>query len=195
MLTAHRALVLLFLLFFSSPAIAAGPDTPRHVLAIATGDAVTVTWPPSSSGSAPLGYLVEASLSPAGRTIAAFLVIEPTLTVTAVPPGSYYVRVRAGNALGLSAPSAEVLVAVPGAAVTCEHTPGSPTGLRAGVAGTLVTLTWSAPAECPAVMYVVQAGSTPFASDLALFNVTGLIRGTIFAPVLGGRRFVFEMTR
>jgi hypothetical protein len=44
-------------------------------------------------------------------------------------------------------------------------------------------------------MYVVQAGSTPFASDLALFNVTGLIRGTIFAPVLGGRRFVFEMTR
>ena len=47
-----------------------------------------------------------------------------------------------------------------------------------------ITLTWSAPAGgCPATGYVVQAGSAPGASDLALFDVGVATSLTVAAPL------------
>ena len=49
------------------------------------------------------GYRVEASLL---RSLTSF-------GASSVPPGTYYVRVRAGNYTGLGAPSNEVVLAMP----------------------------------------------------------------------------------
>lgn len=90
------------------------------------------------------------------------------LTATGVPSGAYFVRVRARSASGTSAPSDEVFFAVTGADCT---TPNSPVSLNAVVSGTSVTLTWQAPnGPCPAMSYLIEAGSAPGMSNLASFS-------------------------
>lgn len=169
---ARAVLIAMLLLAASSVASAAAPEPPTSPSAVVAGRRVTVTWLAPVSGSVPLGYIVEAALSPGGATVAAFLVIQPSIVVDAVPDGVYYIRIRSGNAEGISPPSTEVMVAVPGATGPCPEPPHAPTNLNAAVSGTTVTLTWQpAPTGCPASGYVVQAGSAPGLSDLAVFNV------------------------
>jgi hypothetical protein len=167
----------------AAPALhAAAPGPPSGVAAIVSGNTVSVTWQLPMTGSPPLGYLVEASLSPGGSTIAAFLVIEPTIVLSAVPDGVYYLRVRAGNAEGLSAASHEVVVSVPGGDA-CPSPPSPPGGLSASVVGSIVSLTWLPPAAgCAATGYVVHAGSAPGLSNLATFNVGTATTLSVSAP-------------
>lgn len=161
---------------------AAAPGSPNGAAAVVSGSAVTLTWQAPTTGGPPLGYLVEASLSPGGNAIAAFLVIERTIFFGAVPNGVYYLRVRAGNAEGLSAPSADVMVSVPGGE-TCPSPPPPPGGPAASVVGATVTLTWLPPSGgCAASGYIVHAGSAPGLSDLAAFNVGSATSLSVSAP-------------
>ena len=85
-----RLAVVLLLVGISVPAIfAAAPEPPQNLAAVVAGNMVTLTWQASGAGSAPLGYLIEASLSPGGATIAAFLVVDTTIVLNAVPDGVY----------------------------------------------------------------------------------------------------------
>ncbi|HUE86527.1 MAG TPA: fibronectin type III domain-containing protein [Vicinamibacterales bacterium] len=166
--------ILLLAATFTSGAGAAAPEPPRNLSAAVDGNTVTLTWQAPSSGSPPLGYLVEASLSPGGASIAAFLVLDTSLVRTAVPNGVYYLRVRGGNAEGISAASNQVVVSVPGGGVPCPSPPEAPTNLSATVSNNLVTLTWNPPAGgCAPTTYVVQAGSAASLSDLAVFTAGG----------------------
>ena len=71
--------------------------------------------------------------------------------------------------------------------------PGAPSGLTASVAGQSVTLTWTAPASGdPVVSYVLEAGSTSGASNLAnistsstatSYSTSGVPAGTYFVRV------------
>jgi hypothetical protein len=90
----------------------AAPNAPVLNTAQISGTTVTLTWTPSASGGAPTGFIVRASYAPSGAEIASVPTSTPTLTVTAVPPGSYYVTVRATNAAGASPASNEITVAV-----------------------------------------------------------------------------------
>jgi hypothetical protein len=162
---------------------AAAPGPPRNPAAVVSGHTITLTWQAPSTGGVPLGYLVEASLSPGGAAIAAFLVINPTIVLSTVPNGVYYLRVRAGNAEGISAPSTEVAVSVP-ADISCPSPPNAPRSLSATVIADLVTLTWLAPAGgCAATAYVVHAGSAAGLSDLAIFNVGASTSLVVSAPL------------
>ena len=179
----RRLLVILLTLAATSvPAVAAAvPEPPQNLSAAVAGNTVSLTWQAPSTGSAPLGYLVEASLSPGGAIIAAFLVVDTSIVLNAVPDGVYYARVRSGNAEGISAPSTEVVVSVPGIG-PCTSPPNRPTNLVANVSGPLVTLNWLAPpVEC-ATDFVVQAGSATGSSDVALFNVGSATTLSVSAP-------------
>jgi hypothetical protein len=92
-----------------SLALAVRPDAPGSASVDVSARRVTLNW------SAVLGasdYVVEAGLEP-GRPILA----HPTggmtqLVVNDVPPGTYYVRVRAVNEVGVGAASSELVVGI-----------------------------------------------------------------------------------
>lgn len=176
-------LVLLLMLVGSSVARAIAPGAPQNFSAVVNGNTVTLTWAPPSSGGAPTGYVVNASLSPNGPLVASLPVTDTTLIVSAVPNAVYYVHVRAVNLDGTSAPSNEVIVAVPGSGTACSVPPNAPSNLSADVDESLVTLSWSPPVGgCAPAGYVVQAGSAPGLSNLALLNVGAATELMVSAP-------------
>jgi hypothetical protein len=77
-----------------------------------TSDTVSLAWTPS--GSAHTSFMVEAGTAPgAADALARDVGGDMTFNATGVSPGTYYVRVRATNACGSSAPSNELTVVVP----------------------------------------------------------------------------------
>jgi predicted phage tail protein len=163
-------------------AFAAAPDAPQSLTAVVNINTVTLTWVAPTTGGVPSSYSVDASLSPGGPVVASFTVAGTTLTVNSVPDGVYYARVRAVNADGSSPPSNEVIVVVPGGG-SCTSPPNPPTNLTGTVFGTFVTLNWATPAAgCPATGYVVQAGSAPGLTDLAVINLAATTTLSAQAP-------------
>jgi endonuclease/exonuclease/phosphatase family metal-dependent hydrolase len=149
----------------------APPGPPEGLASTVSGHTAAFVWQPPSTGGVPASYVLEASLSPGGPLIASMPVVGTTLDVPNVPNGVYYVRVRALNASGVSAPSHEVVVVVP-ADGGCTGLPGAPESLRGSATNNQVTLSWRAPAnDCGVISYSVQAGSTPGATDIAVVNV------------------------
>lgn len=178
-----RLVLGLLLVSIAVPAYAQLPEPPQNLAATVTGNTVTLTWQPPATGAAPLAYIVEASLSPGGSIIAVFAVDDTSMVATSVPNGVFYVRVRSANASGLGLASNEALVAVPNGGSSCSTPPDAASGLAQTVSGSQVTLTWNASAgACPATGYVVQAGSSPGASNLAVLNVAATTSLSVNAP-------------
>jgi hypothetical protein len=99
-----------------------------------------------------------------------------------VPAGTYFIRVRAKNSAGVSGVSNELVLIVLG---TSGCPPAAPTDLVATASGFTVTLRWTAPGSaCAAAGYIIEAGSTPGASNLANFN-TGTTATTFVANGVG----------
>ena len=88
------------------------PQTPTGLVASVTGRTVQFGWVPALAGGMPSGFQVEAGTSPGG-VIAVLPTTAATLSVPNAPPGTYYVRVRAVNSAGASAPTADITVTIP----------------------------------------------------------------------------------
>ncbi|MGE0359378.1 MAG: Ig-like domain-containing protein [Vicinamibacterales bacterium] len=90
------------------------PAVPTGLQATASAGRISVTWNAAAAGAIPLGYVLQAG-SISGGSDRATLTLPATTTAVggAVPPGPYFIRLAAGNACGVSAPSAEVSVVVP----------------------------------------------------------------------------------
>ena len=90
------------------------PAAPTNFSAAVAGANVTLRWSPGVLRDAlPTHYVLEAGLSPGASNAAVMQVgVQTVINVSAVPPGVYYVRVRAANGATLSAPSNEVIVVV-----------------------------------------------------------------------------------
>ena len=76
------------------------------------GRTVSFQWTPSATGGLPAGFHLEAGVTPGG-VIAVFPTTATQLVVPNAPSGTFYVRVRAVNAAGASAPTADITVTVP----------------------------------------------------------------------------------
>jgi hypothetical protein len=95
-----------------SVAFAAPPMPPvLSTPVVVPNQTATLSW--AGSPELTLGFSVEAGSAP-GLSNLAFVPVMTgtTLTVPNVPPGTYYVRVRAWNYIGASVPSNEVVVEV-----------------------------------------------------------------------------------
>jgi hypothetical protein len=90
------------------------PGSPTNLTATVSGANVSLSWTAPTSGSAPTGYVVEAG-SANGLADVARIPIGPGTTFSSgpvVPPGTYYVRVRAVNGAGTGPLSNGVVVVV-----------------------------------------------------------------------------------
>ena len=147
---------------------------------------MNLAWNAPSSGGAPTSYTIEAGSSSGLLNLASFATgnTGTSYSTGGVANGSYYVRVKAGNAAGIGAASNEALLTVGSA---CSA-PGAPGGLRLlSSSGGTVNLAWNASTGTVAT-YVVEAGSSPGLSNLAnsdlgpatSLTATGVGRGTYY---------------
>jgi len=163
--------------FFREPRV---PPPPVALTATASGNNVAIRWSPDT-GWPPTGYFLDAGSSPGASNVGSFSTTAPALSASGVPNGRYYLRVRAVNASGVSAPSAETVLTV-----GCAP-PQPPMMLTGVVNGTSVTLAWQA-SPGGGVSYVVVAGSAPGTSNLAQVAVGTATSLVATAPP--GRYFV-----
>jgi predicted phage tail protein len=169
------------------------PAAPQNLTQSVSGTTVTLTWNPPLGGGA-TGYIVEASVVPGGALVASLPVAATSLVVPNVPAGVYYVRVRAVNGAGSSAPSNEVTVSVTGS-TGCPAPPLTPQ-LIVRATGLNVSVNWSSPGGCPPSSYTLLAGSAPGLANIAQVNMggqTGLSAvappGTYFIRVVASNAF------
>jgi plastocyanin len=168
------------------------PGAPTGLTGSATGSSVTISWTAPAGGCAPAGYVIEAGSATGLSNLANFNTgsTATTFSASGVGAGTYFVRVRAANAIGSSAASNEITITVsntptppPPPPGPCT-VPGSPQNLTASLSGSTVTLTWTAASGSP-TSYVVEVVSssgviatTEFGSTATQSTVTLNVAGT-----------------
>ena len=73
------------------------------------GSTVTLTWQPPSSGSV-TSYIIEAGNASGLANVLVRNVGNRTSLTTSVPPGTFYVRVKAANGSAVSEASNQIVV-------------------------------------------------------------------------------------
>jgi hypothetical protein len=164
------------------------PGPPIGLTASSSGSSVTLAWLAPPSGGTPSAYFIEAGSVPGAANLAAFSTgnAATTFSASGVGSGVYYVRVKASNSAGVGGPSNEATLVVGSA---CGGAPGAPSGfVLTGNSGGTVSFQWIAAAGGP-TSYIIEAGSTPGATNLAnsdlgstatSFTASGVGRGTYF---------------
>lgn len=89
------------------------PLPPEALAATVSGSTVSLSWRLPADSPMATGYRLEAGTAPGGAAVTFPLDPVEAFSVAGVPPGRYYVRVRALNVTGVSALSAEIVVDVP----------------------------------------------------------------------------------
>jgi len=91
------------------------PAAPSSLAAQVSGNAVSLSWGVGGPAATVSRYVLEVGSAPGLSDIftGLDLGLQTSFAASGVPPGRYYVRVRAGNYTGRSAPSNEVVVQVP----------------------------------------------------------------------------------
>lgn len=153
------------------------PGSPAIAIA---GRTATISWAPPTTGDAPTSYLIAAGTRSLGTDLGVHDVGSgASVGPLALDDGVYYVRVLAANAAG-TGPASEERVFVIGGAV-----PGAPGTPVAIVAGTRVTLQWTAPVTGGVpTHYLVVAGTTLGSANLGTYNVGAAT--TVAAPLSPG---------
>jgi hypothetical protein len=172
----------------SPPTPAGVPGVPGNLAATVTGPTVMVSWSAPATGGAPTSYVVAAGSAPGASNV---VVLDTgnsatQLTAVGVPAGTYYVRLRARNALGVGPLTPEI--SVPVGLGTCASRPSAPGGLAATVAGRLVTLTWAAGVGT-ITTYVIDVGSFAGVSNITTLE-TGNQRTILVATAPLGTYYV-----
>jgi hypothetical protein len=158
-----------------------------------SGSTVSLSWTPAPVSAPATGYRVEAATSSFGPAIAIVDVPGTAFIAPGVPVGTYFVRVRAVNAVYPSGgPSSnEVVLNVGG---VCSAAPSPPTGPAASAQNGVVTFTWLPPTSgCAPTGYLVRAGTAPGIGNLGSFDV-GLVT-SISAPVPPATYYVAAIAR
>ena len=136
------------------------------------GMGVDLSWTASVGARS---YVLEAGTRPGHTDVFLGDLGATTTFSTTAPPGTYFARVRARGAAGVSGPSNEVAVVV----YPCEP-PIPPAGLAASREGAHVVLTWTP--SSAASSYVLEAGSGAGLANLFHGEVGNVPRFATTAP-------------
>ncbi len=144
----------------------APPNAPTGLSGSAVGNNINLSWTAPVGGGTPTAYTIEAGSAPGLANLANFSTGNTATAFASggVANGTYYLRVKATNAVGPSGPSNEAILQVG------PPPPGPPSGLTAGAVGSTVNLAWNPPATGgPPTSYTIEAGSAPGLANLANF--------------------------
>ncbi len=150
----------------SAAACTTAPPVPQGVSGRTGGVVAALSWQPSFATT---GYVLDVGPS-SGATAVSVPVGNVTAFQATAPSGTHYTRVRAVNACGSSAPSAEVVLVA-----ACSPSAVVPAGFTVNKVGGVATISWQ-PA-LGATSYRLQAGSAPGLTnvlDTDMGTVTGL---------------------
>jgi hypothetical protein len=86
------------------------PGAPRQLVASGSSVTVTLRWQAPADGGSPTAYQIEAGSAPGLSDIAVAQIGNVTSFSSPIPPGTYYIRVKALNGRGAGAASNEVIV-------------------------------------------------------------------------------------
>ncbi|HUU34795.1 MAG TPA: fibronectin type III domain-containing protein, partial [Vicinamibacterales bacterium] len=129
--------------FYPRAGVPGRPGAPTDPHTITAGDQVAIEWRPPLHGADPLFYVIDVGATPGSSNIANGVPVgaDTHVDVPGVPPGTYYIRVRAVSAGGVGPASEEVelVVGVNG----CAARPEAPTDLDGVVNGGVVTIRWN----------------------------------------------------
>jgi hypothetical protein len=165
----------------STTALSAVPVSPVNLTATVSGSTITLSWG-LPTRIVLLGYRLEAGTGPGLSNIASTLIMGTTFTATGVPPGIYYVRVRAVASDGESAPSNEVVITVGAAGTVCARPPNPPFALAGFASGSVVSFRWGSSGGCPVTNYMLLAGSAPGMSNVTVVNLGTMNEISATAP-------------
>jgi len=91
------------------------PQAPANLAAQVANNQVTLSWSAPAGGLPPGNYVIEAGSASSLSNVVVFETANANTQLTATAPnGQYFVRVRAKNSGGVSPPSNEIVVNVPG---------------------------------------------------------------------------------
>ena len=162
-----------------------GVPNPPTLSATVSGTNVGLQWQPGSTGVAATFYQLQAGSAPGLSNLATLNLPASTLVFnTTAPPGTYYVRIAAGNAAGISFPSNEVMFTT--AAVCTPTTPSPPT---ATVTPGAVNLRWFPRTGPAATSYRLMAGTASGGTDIGVFDFPATTT-SVGSPAPSGRYFV-----
>jgi len=88
------------------------PNAPMNLRSLISGSTVVLVWDASAGACPAASYVLQAGSRSGASDIANTVVTGTTLTATGVANGTYFIRVLAVNAVGQSAPSNEIAIAV-----------------------------------------------------------------------------------
>lgn len=143
------------------------PGAPRDLGVVVNGSSATFSWHAPLTGDPPTSYALLAALSPGGPPVATLaLAVVTQTTVSSVPPGTYYVRLIAMNAIGTSPASNEVIA-------SGMQAPGAPLLNAALVHGSTVTLSWAPGLGDTPSSYVISASLTASGSAIGYLPISG----------------------
>jgi len=163
----------------------AAPAPPLGVVAQASGNTVSIGWQPAAGAT---GYVLEAGSGPGAADLATVPLGVASLVASA-PDGTYFVRVRALNACGSSAPSGEAVLTIgAGAPVAPPIAPIAP----------IAPITPTAPPPAPPAPAPQPAPPPPTTSNPIFGSVDPAILGNCSSAthdkwsVDGGDRFRYR---
>ena len=139
------------------------PSAPNNILATVNGTTVSLAWMNTAWGGATTRSLLVVA-EPVSLNVV--MPVTESVTVQAVPPGTYTVFVRANNDVGGTTSASSVRFTVPG---TCSP-PQTPTAFAAMRTGSRIDVSWALPSS--------GAAPTGF-----VVGVTGAFTGSF--PVAG----------
>jgi hypothetical protein len=149
------------------------PLTPVGLTAYQEGtNNVSIDWNDPPGGCFATSYELHAGYGP-GLSNAGIFQFTTSAYYGPAPPNTYYLRVRARNAFGMSGFSPEIIFTV--APTSCIG-PGRPQALQSTVAGNLVRLEWAPPVDPgsrPIAVYGLVAGLSPGGTNAANLILPG----------------------
>lgn len=152
---------------FTAQSVSGPPAAPALVLHL-NGATVRLAWTRSAGAQR---YRLEAGTAAGLANLVNADLGDVTAFEGLVPRGTYFVRVRAVNTAGVSAPSNEVSVAVV-TTLSCTSAPNTPTGFSGVTGGQFVSLSWLPSPSAASYVLDVGLSSGTTAASTPLGNVT-----------------------